>query len=89
MMEVSTVMKASTPRAIGISVILQNPLIMPVDDGEEEILALTQILFDTVDDHGAVRIANLLGNDADGVRPLQTQGASEEIGAIVELPGSL
>ena len=57
---------------------------MPVYDGEEEIVLLAQILFDSTDHHRAVRVADLLGDDSHRIGSLLPQGAREKIRAIVE-----
>ena len=40
---------------------------MAVNHGEEEIIVLAQIFFDTADHHRAVGVANFLGDHADRI----------------------
>src|SRR5215469_5485941 len=57
---------------------------MTVNDRQEEVIVLSQVFFNPADDHGAVGIANLFGDHANGVGPLQAQSSREEVWPVVQ-----
>ncbi len=56
-----------------------------MNHGEEEIIAFTQVLLYSADDHRSVHVADFLGDDADGIGSLYAQGSRQEIGPVLEL----
>jgi hypothetical protein len=65
---------------------LQHFLIVAMNHGEEEVFRIAQILFNATDDGGSIRVANLLGDDADGKGALQAKGTCEVVRFVVEFP---
>src|SRR5207244_7008556 len=57
---------------------------MPVDHGEEKIIILAQIFFNTADHHRAVGVANFFGDYANGISSFQSQSACKKIRPVVE-----
>src|SRR5882762_11962475 len=66
---------------------LQEFRIVTVDHGEEEIIVLAQIFFDSANHHRAVGVANFFGDHANGVGTFQAQSASKKVGAVIERLG--
>lgn len=73
-----------TPCQKHLRVCLKQLGIVPVNHGQEKIVVLSQIFFNPANDHGALRIANLLGDDANRVSSLQAQSARKEVWPIVQ-----
>ena len=61
--------------------------IVPVHHGQEEIVALPQVLLNAADDGRAVGVADLFCDHSDGVGALVAQRARKEIGPVVQFFG--
>jgi hypothetical protein len=57
---------------------------MSMSDRQKEKIALSQILLNTANHHSAVRVSNLFSDHANRIGSLYSQGASEEIGTIIQ-----
>jgi hypothetical protein len=58
-----------------------------VNYGEEEEIVLPQIFLNAANDQGTVGVTNLFGDDADSVGAPKAKGASEIVGAVIEILG--
>src|SRR6266851_1683157 len=63
---------------------LQEPGIMPVDYGEEEIIVLAQEFFNAADYHRAIGVADFFGDHANRIGSLQAQGACKKVRPVIE-----
>ncbi len=57
-------------------------------DSEKEEFIFAKVRFDAANDEATVSIADFFGNNADGVGALNTERARQEVGAIIQHPGS-
>src|SRR5579862_1694478 len=56
-------------------------------DGQEEIISLSEVLLDSADNRGAVRVADFFRNYTDRVSALVAKRAGEEVGTVIQFLG--
>src|SRR5215813_11808129 len=67
-----------------LRVLVEQLGIVTVDSGQEKIATVAQVAFNSCNDGSAIRIADFLGNDADGIGSLAAQAAGQEIRLVIQ-----
>src|SRR5579872_1912411 len=70
-----------------VRVSIQKLGIVAVDHRQKEVIALAQVLLNAADDPRTIGVANLFGNDTNGVGALVAESTGEKVRTVVEFLG--